>query len=321
MNSMVAIWEVGDSESGNPQHVVGLPAASHGWEADWNRFGPWRPGEFPGSGNTSLPCVSAQTKSRGGPVLVCGPCTSTFDVAWNLMGQNLLPVWGAVLALSQNSGRGQLRRPWHSPPGNVYAALRLPGVPANATQQSEIPPDMLPLLVGVAAAEVLEELEVSVQVKWPNDLLLTESKIGGILIEVRGPREGGVDVVVGLGLNLVHAPPQEMLRGPEALPGASLAGVLADTGPLSMWLALHQGIRRVLESFSAMWDDSSARDRIEHRLAWLGREVELRDGPFDKTRGIVLGIDGLGALRLHVQGREQIFRSGSVYPVTGQGAE
>ena len=48
-----------------------------------------------------------------------------------------------------------------------------------------------------------------------------------------------------------------------------------------------------------------------------GREVEVRDGPFDKTMGRIIGLEASGALRLAVHGRETVCRSGSVYPVNG----
>ncbi len=72
------------------------------------------------------------------PVIVCGPCTSSLDAAHALAAADALPEWGAVLAVSQRAGRGQLRRPWESPPGNIYAAMRLPANGVFATETAAI---------------------------------------------------------------------------------------------------------------------------------------------------------------------------------------
>lgn len=95
------------------------------------------------------------------------------------------------LAEQQTSGRGRLGRSWTSPhTGNMYLSILWPSIhPAKRAGLS--------LAIGVAMAEALKTYGVSIQLKWPNDLIAQDKKLGGILIEAT-PRA----CVVGIGLNI-----------------------------------------------------------------------------------------------------------------------
>jgi BirA family biotin operon repressor/biotin-[acetyl-CoA-carboxylase] ligase len=104
----------------------------------------------------------------------------------------------AVLADQQSGGRGRRGRLWQSPPGsNIYCSL---GWNFHAVPQDF---SCLPLAVGVAVAQALENLGVSkVGLKWPNDILLGGKKLGGILVESKPLAPAGFSVVMGVGLNV-----------------------------------------------------------------------------------------------------------------------
>jgi BirA family biotin operon repressor/biotin-[acetyl-CoA-carboxylase] ligase len=102
-----------------------------------------------------------------------------------------------VLADLQTEGRGRLSRRWFSPPGvNLYCSIVL---------REPIPTDRfsewlswLPLMAALAAAEAIQTTAgIQVAVKWPNDLLLTDRKVGGILCE-----SGPSYQIVGVGINV-----------------------------------------------------------------------------------------------------------------------
>jgi len=110
-----------------------------------------------------------------------GSVGSTQDVARDL------PVGSVVVADHQTTGRGRLARTWEAQPGaGLYASFVVRPVP------------LLSLAAGVAAAEACGP---AVRLKWPNDLLLGDRKLGGILIEVSADK-----AVVGVGINLSWAP-------------------------------------------------------------------------------------------------------------------
>jgi len=104
----------------------------------------------------------------------------------------------AVLADRQTAGRGRRGRRWQSPAGcNIYLSVgwNFNHPPAELS--------CLPLAIGVAVVLGLEHCGVSdLGLKWPNDIQVKDKKLGGILLESRRIRSGGISVVAGIGLNV-----------------------------------------------------------------------------------------------------------------------
>ena len=147
------------------------------------------------NGNGAHPCAVAVGGPGAGPeIFPFAEVPSCLDAAFELARAGRLRIWDSALAASQTAGRGQLRRQWHSPPGNIYAALRLPVTPP--FDGSSAAP-----AVGLLAAEALGALGWHVRIKWPNDLVLhmagVPRKVAGILLEERG----GV-LLAGIGVNV-----------------------------------------------------------------------------------------------------------------------
>jgi len=107
--------------------------------------------------------------------------TSTQDVARDM------PIGSIVVADHQTAGRGRMERRWEAPPGT---SLLVSFVLA--------PSRLLSLAAGVAAAEACGP---DVRLKWPNDLLLDDRKLGGILVEATPHK-----AICGIGVNLTWAP-------------------------------------------------------------------------------------------------------------------
>lgn len=131
-----------------------------------------------------------------------GSVTSTNDIAKDLAGRG-----GGhgtvVLAEQQEAGRGRQGRVWSSPPGNLYVSVLLrPPVPTPSVAQ-------LSLIAALAMAEALAGFVPggAVRVKWPNDVLVDDAKIAGLLLESAGADRERVDwVVIGSGVNIVSHP-------------------------------------------------------------------------------------------------------------------
>jgi BirA family biotin operon repressor/biotin-[acetyl-CoA-carboxylase] ligase len=177
-----------------------------------------------------------------------------------------------VTASEQRAGRGRQGRTWSAPPGRaLLSSLVL-----------RDPPRLLPLLAGVAVAEVAARTGASAQVKWPNDVLVDGRKVAGILVEGR-PQEHWA--VLGIGVNVSLRPhdfPPELRDTaatlglePRAIP-STLATLLE---VLEQWLA---------RSPEAVLDAVRRRDALRgHRITWSEGE------------GIADGIDGHGRLVIH----------------------
>lgn len=107
-----------------------------------------------------------------------------------------------LVADQQTRGKGRLGRSWESPPGSslsVSVLLRPVDVPAGQWP-------WLPLLVGVAAVEAVREAAArDAHLKWPNDVLLDDAKLAGILVE-RIDSPDGPAAVAGIGMNITSTP-------------------------------------------------------------------------------------------------------------------
>ena len=250
----------------------------------------------------------AEAHLRSGPqVFAFDEVGSALDTAFGLAQEGRLHTWDSVLAASQTAGRGQLRRHWHSPPGNIYAALRLPVSPPFDGGAAAA-------AVGVLAAEALEALGWRAVIKWPNDLVLENAagprKVAGILLEERG----GV-LLAGIGVNVAARPPQEALR-----PGAALdAGCLAESvsgqpvPPVAeLWARLvNHMVSAYIDAriFARTW-----RGRAEARLLWLGRPVSVIDGN-EAMEGRLTGLWPSGGLRLVTERGPLECTAGSLRPL------
>ncbi len=208
----------------------------------------------------------------------------------------------AVLARQQTAGHGTRGRSWTGAAGNLFLSvlLRPGGAAREASQWS--------LLAGVALAEALSAGlpdEAALTLKWPNDALLHGRKVAGILVESAADARGGlIWLSIGLGVNLVTAPP---------VPGRSTA-CLADYGspPPPETMA-----GRVLEAL-AHWRDVRAhagfapvRAAFLARAPTYGTRITLRLGE-RMLGGAFAGLGEDGSLLLRAGGRIQAFAAGEV---------
>ncbi|HET9293592.1 MAG TPA: biotin--[acetyl-CoA-carboxylase] ligase [Gemmatimonadales bacterium] len=138
-----------------------------------------------------------------------------------------------VVAVEQREGRGSRGRTWHSPPGGLWLGV---------LRRSERPDglDLLSLRAGLAAAAELERLVpgITIRLKWPNDLMLADRKVGGILCEARWKGAMLSWVAIGFGLNVRNPIPTSVAEGAVALATCGVEATAdALAGPLASVLA------------------------------------------------------------------------------------
>ncbi len=233
-------------------------------------------------------------------VRVLAACSSTLDVAWQLVQRGELAPWDSVLCARQWAGRGQMRRSWASPQGNLYASVRLPNLPSAWEP-------LVPLMVGFGIRQGLGQ--EAVRLKWPNDLVLEGKKLGGILLEERDSV-----LVAGIGINLVSAPPIEELRSEAALPAGRLPAPCPPV--LALWWQLVHGLRLCYETTPASMSPAAWCSSLSSCLAWHGQWVQVEDHR-SSICGVLCGVAEDGALRLALPGGEEArITSGSLRPVS-----
>lgn len=277
------------------------------WARDIERFGPWN--------NVEDECRTYSTwlsgARAGRPIAICGSCLSSLDVAWRLNSLEDLPEWGSVLAVEQHTGRGQVRREWVSPPGNLYGAIKWPALATGAPGEFRpVWARILPLIVGYLACRALKDIGVETQLKWPNDLLKDGKKIGGILIEERES-----SIMVGIGLNTASAPERDQLRPDHAVSAASINTAGVQLGPLETWIHFVDYFKSQFDSILSMQEPEEFLNILADQLVWFGEEVRIVDGPKDITTGRICGLSADGGLIVEKDGAEHTVYSGSVMPL------
>lgn len=235
------------------------------------------------------------------PVLVFDSIDSTNAEALRAI-ERLQAAPFLVLAERQTAGRGRRGRKWVSPfAENIYCSLVL-RVEGGMRQL-----EGLSLVVGLAVMQALRGLGVQgVGLKWPNDVLVGQKKIAGILLELVGDPADVCHVVIGVGINVNMQMTDEvdqewtsvLLESRRVLDRNRLVAELEMM--LQKYLERHQ-----LGGFSAVQDE------WERNHLWQGRAVSLIAG-VNQIDGEVLGIDSQGALRLKVGGVEKVFSGGEL---------
>jgi BirA family biotin operon repressor/biotin-[acetyl-CoA-carboxylase] ligase len=196
-----------------------------------------------------------------------------------------------AVAEEQMAGRGRQGRVWEAPLGSSILCsvlLRPPAVPT-------LP--QLSLVGGLAAAEAVEEaLERPAAIKWPNDVLVEERKVAGVLAEAL---EGVV--VMGIGIN-VNQRQGELPQQAASL--RTIGGSAYDRAPI---------LARLLERLDRHYDSwlEAGLDAIFEGLAWRdflrGRRVSV-----DGVTGTALGISRSGGLEVELEGERRTIESGEV---------
>lgn len=250
---------------------------------------------------TLLDARTISAMAPGWPVTVLDSVDSTNAEALRAIGQGRLAPF-LVLAERQVSGRGRRGRKWVSPfAENLYYSLvlRIDG----GMRQLE----GLSLVVGLAVLQALRNFGVpGAGLKWPNDVLVGNKKIAGILLELVGDPADVCHVVLGIGVNVNMQVADEVdqqwtsIRLESGRSSDRNALVVELSKQLSAYIQRHQA-----DGFSAVQAEWEANH------LWQDRSVSLIAGS-SQIDGEVLGIDNQGALRLKVSGVEKVFSGGEL---------
>jgi BirA family biotin operon repressor/biotin-[acetyl-CoA-carboxylase] ligase len=236
--------------------------------------------------------LPAATRKRLGVLETCWKLDSTSSEITRRAAQ--LPDRSFVFAETQSAGRGRRGRGWSSPPaGNLYFS----GLKRFECGYAAL--SGLSLAVGVAVLRALQDSNVhGVRLKWPNDLMVNDAKLAGILIELGGEFLGPCHAVIGIGLN-VHLPPSS--RAEIDRPVTDLDTVCNSVPPErnALAAALIERLCEVLEIFAGRGFAAFADEYAQHD-ALFGRVLHVDDprGAFDGTGA---GVDARGALRVRTR--------------------
>jgi BirA family transcriptional regulator, biotin operon repressor / biotin---[acetyl-CoA-carboxylase] ligase len=213
------------------------------------------------------------------------------------------PEGTVAVADHQSAGRGRMDRRWEAPAG---ASLLVSVLFRPDFDPAEL--HLCTAALALAAVEACAEVaEVSPVVKWPNDLLVAEAKLAGILAEAEF-ESGHCALVVGLGLN-VEWP------GPPGVDGTCLRDVRpAGAAPVDRRLLL-DALLGALSTRRGRLDSASGRlgvaAELRHRCVTLGRRVRVALGDGDVV-GVAVDIDDAGHLVVQTDGGRRTVSAGDV---------
>ncbi|MCJ7512176.1 MAG: biotin--[acetyl-CoA-carboxylase] ligase [Anaerolineales bacterium] len=210
-----------------------------------------------------------------------------------------------VVAEEQTAGRGRHGRGWSTPPGSAlaFSLILRPALPGGEARSRQLA--AFNLVGAVALAEALEDLGARPAIKWPNDVLLSDRKVAGVLIEVSWVDQAIDSLVLGVGLN-VYAEAEP----PEAEVDYPATSVEAAIGFRPSREDLLVQIVGRIGSHCQRIDPPAIMAEVNQRLAFCGRRVSVRSGV--KTwQGVLLAIGEGGEIILDVPGEGEVRIAGS----------
>jgi len=238
-----------------------------------------------------------------------------------------------VVAEQQTRGRGRTGRGWHSPRGGAWFSLSWPV----DESLDEAALGAAPLVAGLAVCDVvaygIDDAPEPLQLKWPNDVLLGEAKLAGILCERvmdgsprQAPSEPGAHddferqrigrrVILGLGINANLQ--RDQLTGPFDTPATSL--LEARGRPIDRIALIEKIAGQMLDHLQALQSGGlpePMRQAIEHCLAWRNQSVCLTQGD-RRIEGKVQGITQEGRLVMMTDQGRQTFEAGELRSLRG----
>src|SRR2546426_10968417 len=195
-----------------------------------------------------------------------------------------------IIAESQTAGRGRLGRSWHSEreAGGYFSIMLFP----------KAPPSLAPLFTLAAAVAMHNAIErytgLDIDIKWPNDLLVTGKKLCGILSEIQAEVDLVKNMVIGIGVNVNH----ETL--PPDIAGRATSLRIA-SGRIQSRIEILLEFFQEVENIYMEFERKGPRKIIERWTSFssfaTGRRIEIHDG-VRKITGVTRGLNALGALRI-----------------------
>ena len=209
-----------------------------------------------------------------------------------------------VVATNQTSGRGRAGRTWQSLMGNLFCSFGL------TSSVSTIRLSELSFVIAVALQAAMTTVlrrGIEAKIKWPNDILINDAKISGILLEVVNvPARDHPAVIIGVGVNIVSHP-QSLDRPSTCLHELGYGGnaksfleILADEFFSSVAAWERDGFTPIRQAW------------LDHAVG-LGEEISIRSGN-DQQQGVFEALDSTGALLLRLQnGSLQTITAGDIF--------
>lgn len=235
------------------------------------------------------------TLKVGRRIICLGQTDSTNDVAWAALVEGPAETDGlAVFAEYQSAGRGRRGNRWLAPPHSSILCSVL------VWCSDPVTPGALTRAVALAVAEAIEDhSHLAVGIKWPNDLVIDDRKVAGVLVETRFEAGAAKAAVIGIGINC-HQTPEAF--PPHIRPAvASLKMFREDADRTLLARALLERLDAVLAELGDPPSTRRLQQRADRRCCTIGQQIVIADNS-GTYRGRVADLDGEYALVVRLEG-------------------
>ena len=193
----------------------------------------------------------------------------------------------------QTKGRGRHGKKWSSPnSGNIYMTI------STSQNTSQINP--ISLISGLICKKAIDKLirKPSIMLKWPNDILFNDKKIGGILVETEINKEN-IKTIIGIGINL-NINKEESWWG--------------DLSRFALESKRNELINLILTEFLNIFDNSYDNwlDDWKKSCMHINKEIEIFDGEHLKKKAIFKDIDAQGNAIIKTKEGEEVIATGQI---------
>ena len=197
------------------------------------------------------------------------------------------------IAEKQTKGRGRHRKKWSSPnTGNIYMTI------STSQNTSQISP--ISLISGLICKKAIDKLirKPSIMIKWPNDILFNDKKIGGILVETEINKEN-IKTIIGIGINL-NINKEESWWG--------------DLSQFALESKRNELINLILTEFLNIFDNSYDNwlDDWKKSCMHINKEIEIYDGKHHQKKAIFKGIDAQGNALIESNEGKEVIATGQI---------
>lgn len=228
---------------------------------------------------------------------------STNTKAWELISKNT-PNGTVIITDNQLKGRGRQANKWISTHSKslTFSTILYPKAPPNQI-------NLYSLLAGLAITDCLIDYNIQAKLKWPNDILINEKKVGGILCESK--ISGGVikSLVIGIGLNVN----ENITELPEELRD-NATSLMIESGKQYQLEILLANILNHLEHRIKNKETHSQLIDWEKRCAHLNKKVTFHSGN-EIVTGIFKGLTKIGQAIITINNKEVKFDSGEIVEI------
>ena len=193
----------------------------------------------------------------------------------------------------QTKGRGRHGKKWSSPnSGNIYMTI--------STSQNTSQMNPISLISGLICKKAIDKLirKPSIMLKWPNDILFNDKKIGGILVETEINKEN-IKTIIGIGINL-NINKEESWWG--------------DLSRFALESKRNELINLILTEFLNIFDNSYDNwlDDWKKSCMHINKEIEIFDGEHLKKKAIFKDIDAQGNAIIETKEGEEVIATGQI---------